>query len=195
MLKVTVREGQGKGNNTQGNTKTEGKGIDNNQGKATSKAKGKQRYGEHQREDLLRGQAQREGLREQNRDQREHRGKAKMEGEVHENAAGKADAGGQGQWPKRMQHRRPKPKAKENAVGNAKTRRPKAKAKQNATRNAKTKGQRDRRRECHNRGLKGAQQRRPRAKVKENMEGNAKENVAKAVKRDGQENVAWMAKT
>ena len=38
MLKVTVREGQGKGNNTQGNTKTEGKGIDNNQGKATSKA-------------------------------------------------------------------------------------------------------------------------------------------------------------
>ena len=71
-----------------------------------------------------------------------------MEGEVHENAAGKADAGGQGQWPKRMQHRRPKPKAKENAVGNAKTRRPKAKAKQNATRNAKTKGQRDCRREC-----------------------------------------------
>ncbi|EPJ33750.1 hypothetical protein CP061683_1550, partial [Chlamydia psittaci 06-1683] len=46
-----------------------------------------------------------------------------------------------------MQHRRPKPKAKENAVGNAKTRRPKAKAKQNATRNAKTKGQRDRHRE------------------------------------------------
>ena len=118
-----------------------------------------------------------------------------MEGEVHENAAGKADAGGQGQWPKRMQHRRPKPKAKENAVGNAKTRRPKAKAKQNATRNAKTKGQRDRRRECHNRRLKGARQRRPRAKVKENMEGNAKENVAKAVKRDGQENVAWMAKS
>ena len=91
MLKGTGREGQGKGNNTQGNTKTEGKGIDNNQGKATSKAKGKQRYGEH----LLRGQAQREGLREQNRDQREHRGKAKMEGKVHENAAGKADAGGQ----------------------------------------------------------------------------------------------------
>ena len=145
--------------------------------------------------DLLRGQAQREGLREQNRDQREHRGKAKMEGEVHENAAGKADAGGQGQWPKRMQHRRPKPKTEENAVGNAKTRRPKAKAKQNATRNAKTKGQRDRRRECHDRRLKGARQRRPRAKVKENMEGNAKENVAKAVKRDGQENVAWMAKT
>ena len=195
MLKGTGREGQGKGNNTQGNTKTEGKGIDNNQGKATSKAQGKQRYGEHQRKDLLRGQAQREGLREQNRDLREHRGKAKMEGEVHENAAGKADAGGQGQWPKRMQHRRPKPKAKENAVGNAKTRRPKAKAKQNATRNAKTKGQRDRCRECHNRRLKGARQRRPRAKVKENMEGNAKENVAKAVKRDGQENVAWMAKT
>ena len=38
MLKGTGREGQGKGNNTQGNTKTEGKGIDNNQGKATSKA-------------------------------------------------------------------------------------------------------------------------------------------------------------
>ena len=195
MLKGTGREGQGKGNNTQGNTKTEGKGIDNNQGKATSKAQGKQRYGEHQREDLLRGQAQREGLREQNRDQREHRGKAKMEGEVHENVAGKADAGGQGQWPKRMQHRRPKQKTEENAVGNAKTRRPKAKAKQNATRNAKTKGQRDRRRECQNRRLKGARQRRPRAKVKENMEGNAKENVAKAVKRNGQENVAWMAKT
>ena len=148
MLKVTARQGQGKGNKSQGNTKTEGKGIDNNQGKATSKAQRKQRYGEHQREDLLRGQAQREGLREQNRDQREHRGKAKMEGEVHENAAGKADAGGQGQWPKRMQHRRPKPKTEENAVGNAKTRRPKAKAKQNATRNAKTKGQRDCRREC-----------------------------------------------
>ena len=45
------------------------------------------------------------------------------------------------------------------------------------------------------RRLKGTRQRRPRAKVKENMEGNAKENVAKAVKRDGQENVAWMAKT
>ena len=68
-------------------------------------------------------------------------------------------------------------------------------AKENAAQKAKTKGQRDRRRECQNRGLKGARQRRPRAKVKENMEGNAKENVAKAVKRDGQENVAWMAKT
>ena len=45
------------------------------------------------------------------------------------------------------------------------------------------------------RRLKGTRQRRPRAKVKENMEGNAKENVAKEVKRDGQENVAWMAKT
>jgi len=55
MLKGTVREGQGKGNNTQGNTKTEGKGRDNTQGKATSKAQGKQRYGEHQRKDLLLG--------------------------------------------------------------------------------------------------------------------------------------------
>ena len=35
----------------------------------------------------------------------------------------------------------------------------------------------------------------PEVMAKENMEGNAKENVAKAVKRDGQENVAWMAKT
>lgn len=77
-------------------------------------------------------------------DQREHCGKAKMEGEVHENAAGKADAGGQGQWPKRMQHRRPKPKAKQNTVGNVKTR-----------------GQREHCRECPGKG-------------QENMAGNAK---------------------
>ena len=69
--------------------------------KAETTPKGRQRQrhseskGMENTKDLLRGQAQREGLREQNRDQREHRGKAKMEGEVHENAAGKADAGGQ----------------------------------------------------------------------------------------------------
>jgi len=45
-----------------------------------------------------------------------------MENNVHENAAWKANAEGQGQWPKRTRHRRPKLKAKENAVRDAKTR-------------------------------------------------------------------------
>ena len=45
-----------------------------------------------------------------------------MEGEVHENATWKANAEVQGQRPKRTRHRRPKSKAKENAVRDAKTR-------------------------------------------------------------------------
>ena len=71
--------------------------------------------------------------------------KAKMEVKVHENAEWKANAEGQGQWPKRTWHRRPKPKAKENALRDDKNKRP-----------------------------KGTRQRRLGAMAKENMEGNAK---------------------
>ena len=114
MLRVTAREGQGKGNNTQGNTKTEGKGNDNTQGKATSKAKGKQRHGDHQREDFLRGQAQTEGLRKhQTQTKREHH----REGQN----------GGRGPWEHCREGgcRRLRAMAKENAAQKAKTKRPK----------------------------------------------------------------------
>jgi len=79
MLRVTVRKAKAKARaktkeNSQENTKSEGKGIDETQWKATAKAKGWRRHGEHQRKDLVRGQALREGLKErQNRDRREQR--------------------------------------------------------------------------------------------------------------------------
>ena len=128
MLRVTVRKAKAKARakgkeNNQENTKSEGKDIDETQWKATAKAKGWRRHGEHQRKDLVRGQALREGLKErQNRDEENNAEEAKMEDNVHENAARKANAEGQGQWPKRTWHRRPKSKTKENAVRDAKTR-------------------------------------------------------------------------
>ena len=52
MLRVTVRESLGKGKNTEANTKTECKGIDSTQERATSKARlshGKQQRRPRQR--------------------------------------------------------------------------------------------------------------------------------------------------
>lgn len=145
MLRVTVREGQGKDNNTKGNTKTEGKGIDSSQGKAMSRqreSKGTENTKEKTSSEARPKERASENATTETKENTEE--KAKMKGKVHENAAGKANAEGQGQWPKRMQHRRPKPKAKQNTVGNVKTR-----------------GQREHCRECPGKG-------------QENMAGNAK---------------------
>ena len=60
--------------NATGNAKTEGKGIDSTQGKATSKTR--QSHGEQQREGLARGRASRDSL-----------GNAKMKDKIKENAA------------------------------------------------------------------------------------------------------------
>ena len=138
MLRVTVRNAKAKARakgkeNSQENTKSEGKGIDKTQWKATAKAKGRQRHGEHQRKDLVRGQALREGLKErQNRDQEEQR----RGGQNGEQCSRERCMEGQ-------------------------CRRSRAMAKENTAQKAKIEGQRERRKGCQNKRPKGTRLRRP----------------------------------